>query len=66
MATKKNKSIEVTTAEYMKLRGTRNLSAINRAIRKGWKLEGVQEVKTFGRTNVLVVSVDRSGRLVTE
>jgi len=54
----------LTPQQYMELRGTKNLSTIHRAIRKGWKLKGVTGVQKFGRFNLLTVAVNGKGELV--
>jgi len=64
MAKLKSITKQVTPSQYMAMRGTKNLSTINRAIQKGWKLKGVVEVAKFGRFNLLTVKVDANDNLI--
>lgn len=52
-----------TTTEYSKLRGGISLQAISQAIKLGWKMPGVVKIRKIGRFYLLLVQLDKNGKL---
>lgn len=63
--TKTLNTIQVSPAQYATMRGTKNKSAINRAIRNNWDLKGVMRVDKYGSSfTVMTVLINAKGELI--
>lgn len=61
----KVKIMKVYPAQYAAMRGTKNKSAISRAIRNQWELKGVIRVDKYGSSfTIITVLVDSKEQLI--